>query len=53
MEQLEIFEGGYSPQGWNDELIEQRAVRRYIIDLALGRRSWPISVLDPAANKKD
>ena len=45
-EQLEIFEGGYTPQGWEDVELEQRAIRRYIVDLYLGRRMLPVGVVD-------
>lgn len=46
IEQLEIFEGGYSPQGWHNIETEQSAIRRYVIDLALGRRVVPIGIVD-------
>ncbi|MDS1135976.1 DUF6680 family protein [Nitratireductor indicus] len=46
IEQLEIFEGGYSPQGWQNIENEQWAVRRYIIDLALGRRVVPVALIN-------
>ena len=45
-EQLDIFEGGYSPQGWADAEDEQTMVRRFFIDLAFGRRSIPVAVID-------
>jgi hypothetical protein len=45
-EQLEIFEGGYTPQGWIDVDLEQRIIRRYGVDLAGGRAVLPISVSD-------
>lgn len=43
-EQLEIFEGGYTPQGWEEVEIEQRAIRRFAIDLYLGRATLPVNV---------
>ena len=45
IEQLEIFEGGYTPQGWVDVDAEQREVRRYLIDLGTGRRLVPVAIL--------
>ena len=44
IEQLEIFEGGYTPQGWQDELTEQQIVRRFFADIAMNRRMFPIGV---------
>ena len=41
IEQLEIFEGGYTPQGWGAVEDEQTAVRRLFTDIALGRRMFP------------
>ncbi len=46
IEQLEIFEGGYTPQGWFDIELEQRAIRQFAVDLYLGRKALPIAVLD-------
>lgn len=45
IEQLEIFKGGYTPQGWEDVEMEQAFIRRFIVDLALGRRAVPVAVL--------
>tara|TARA_R110000787_G_scaffold229616_1_gene337179 strand:+ start:449 stop:895 length:447 start_codon:yes stop_codon:yes gene_type:complete len=45
-EQLEIFEGGYTPQGWEDLDVEQRIIRRFAVDLFAGRRSVPVAVVD-------
>ena len=45
IEQLEIFEGGYTPQGWQDELLEQRMARNFILDLYRGRAALPVAVL--------
>lgn len=45
-EQLEIFEGGYTPQGWEETELEQRAIRRFAIDLYAGRAAVPVAVLD-------
>ncbi len=46
VEQLEIFEGGYYPQGWDDEFREQRLMRRYVIELAAGRNSVPVAAVN-------
>jgi hypothetical protein len=46
VEQLEIFEGGYNPQGWQDTEMEQAAVRQFFLDLRMGRRLLPIGVFD-------
>ena len=45
IEQLEIFEGGYTPQGWQDEFLEQRMARSFILDLYRGRAALPVAVL--------
>jgi uncharacterized protein DUF6680 len=44
MEQLEIFKGGYTPQGWTDVDFEQTAVRRLFAEIYLGHRMFPIGV---------
>ena len=44
VEALEIFEGGYSPQGWADVEMQQEAIRRYMVDLYLGNRALPVVV---------
>jgi hypothetical protein len=49
IEQLEIFEGGYTPQGWADDELEGRAVRRLFAEIALGKRPFPIGVFNNAA----
>lgn len=46
VEQLELFEGGYSPQGWFNVEMEQAAIRSYALDLAAGRRIVPIGLLN-------
>lgn len=45
-EQLELFEGGYTPQGWHDVEMEQRIIRRFVVDLYHGNRVVPVGVLD-------
>lgn len=46
IEQLEIFEGGYTPQGWADVELEQTVIRRFFAHLAVGQRAIPVAVLD-------
>ena len=46
IEQLEIFEGGYRPQGWADLELDERVIRKYVTDLYLGRRTVPVTVFD-------
>lgn len=46
VEQLEIFEGGYTPQGWQNIELEQSVIRRFFVDLYLGRRVVPVGVVD-------
>ena len=53
IEQLEIFEGGYSPQGWEDVEREQRFIRRYVVEMALGRRHLPVSLVDDDRKSKN
>lgn len=38
LEQLDILEGSYLPQGWSDEDFEQRIIRKSMIDVLGGRR---------------
>lgn len=45
-EQLDIFEGGYTPQGWEDYEIENRLIRRFTLDLLAGQRYLPVGVVD-------
>ena len=49
VEALDIFEGGYSPQGWADIEVQQEAIRRYVIDLYLGNRALPVVVYNSNA----
>jgi hypothetical protein len=46
IEQLEIFEGGYTPQFYTNVENDAEAIRRYVIDLANGNRVVPIGVID-------
>lgn len=45
IEQLEIFEGGYTPQGWADIELEQTIIRRFAAQVALGERALPIAII--------
>lgn len=49
VEQLDILEGNYIPQGWSDEENEQRMVRRALIDVLGARRAVLIQPYNPAA----
>jgi hypothetical protein len=44
VEQLDIFEGGYIPQGYVDIERDQAAIRRLLSEIADGKRSLPIEV---------
>lgn len=46
IEQLEIFEGGYTPQFWANIEIDQETIRKYVVDLAKGRNVVPMAVID-------
>jgi len=37
VQQLDILEGNYVPQGWHDDDSEQKLVRRHLIDVLSGR----------------
>jgi len=45
VEQLDIFEGGYIPQGHVDIEQQQAAIRRLFTEIADGKRALPIEVL--------
>ena len=51
IEQLEIFEGGYTPQGWENEYLEQQAARNFVIDLYRGNVALPVMVFSPPNSK--
>ena len=51
VEQLDILEGNYVPQGWNDDDWEQRLVRRGLIEVLHGRR--PLTVQPFAAQNQN
>lgn len=42
VEQLDILEGNYLPQGWNDDDWEQKLVRRGLIEVLHGRRALSV-----------
>lgn len=46
IEQLEIFEGGYTPQFWVNVENEQDAIRKFVVDLARGKNVVPMAVID-------
>jgi hypothetical protein len=46
VEQLEIFEGGYTPQFWVNVESEQETIRKFAVDLATANRALPIAVID-------
>jgi hypothetical protein len=51
IEQMEIFEGGYAPQGWLDDEQAQRLIRFHLIEILSGRRAFPVvPYSQPAAN---
>jgi hypothetical protein len=56
VEQLDIFEGGYVPQGHVDIEMQQAVIRRLFAEIADGKRSLPIEIrsgeLPPEAPKR-
>ena len=53
IEQLEIFEGGYVPQGWGDIENQQAAIRRFVVGLYLGYLKVPVAVTDYTNSPSD
>ncbi|HCR85159.1 MAG TPA: hypothetical protein DIV86_00620 [Alphaproteobacteria bacterium] len=49
IEQLDILEGNYIPQGWHDDDLEQRIVRRSLLNILTGRA--PILIRPDQATK--
>ena len=43
---IEIFQGGYSPQGWKHVENQQALIRQYFVDLYLGNKALPITVFN-------
>lgn len=51
IEQIDIMNGGYSPQGWADIEQQQHVLRFLLIDMLNGNRGLPISpIVNPTAN---
>lgn len=48
VEQLDIMEGNYLPQGWNDDDWSQRQVRQGLLDLLHGRRPLFVQPFAPS-----
>ncbi len=46
IEQLEIFEGGYAPHGWEVIEMQQAAIRSFVVGLYLGTLKVPVAVTD-------
>jgi hypothetical protein len=46
MEQLDIFEGGYAPQGWIDNEQDMRLLRTLLLDILSGKRGIPVVPLN-------
>lgn len=45
IEQFEIFDGGYTPQGWEEEYHQQNRLRWLLIDMLNGNRAIPVTSL--------
>ena len=52
-EQLEIFEGGYTPQGWVDQETEQMLGRRFLLEVLRGDRAVPVVVYQGGGGDDD
>lgn len=48
LEQLDILDGNYIPQGWSDEETEQRIIRRSLIQVLGGQRPVLFQPYNPA-----
>ncbi|GGA73017.1 hypothetical protein GCM10011385_28610 [Nitratireductor aestuarii] len=48
VEQMDIFEGNYIPQGWHDEDWEQKIARKGLIDVLSGKRPIVIQPYCPS-----
>ncbi|MDF2142823.1 DUF6680 family protein [Paenirhodobacter sp. CAU 1674] len=48
VEQMDIFEGNYIPQGWHDDDWEQKLARKGLIDILSGRRPIVIQPYAPS-----
>jgi hypothetical protein len=47
VEQLDIMEQAYSPEGWATEAEQQRAVRELFFEVAQGKRGFPVLTMVP------
>ena len=43
IEQLEIFEGGYTSVGWGSAFDQEAAIRQFLFEIASGQRSFPVT----------
>jgi hypothetical protein len=49
LEQIDIMQGGYTPQGWQDVETQQTTLRLLLIDLFQGKRAMPVTpVVSPS-----
>ncbi len=48
VEQMDIFEGNYIPQGWHDDDWEQKLARKGLVDVLTGRRALMIQPYTPS-----
>ena len=46
IQQLDIFKGGYTPQGWEDTEMQQLAIRNLFTDIYLGRKVFPVGIVN-------
>jgi Family of unknown function (DUF6680) len=47
IEQLDILEGGYAPQGWLDDEMTEKQLRALTLDILSGRRGIPVMPFNP------
>lgn len=47
IDQFDIFENNYTPQGWHDEDQQQKYLRALLINLLSGRNSMPVYIKEP------
>ena len=53
IEAFDIFEGGYSPQGWAHVEFQNESIRKYVIELLLGSRVLPVKMFSAESETKD
>ena len=51
LEQLEIFEGGYTPQGWSNDQLEERALRKMLSETFEGKRCLQVQLVEKMNNQ--